>query len=207
MKRLAILLAVFLAASAFGATLVLQPDPDTGKDSMLDSWYPTRNWGASSLLMVNYGRGKKVRGIVEFTGLSAIPANSKVNSAKLELWKQQSNNPNDNFGIYRVTASWQEMLVRWDTQPAHNSTAYAKTLVQGGKWYEWDIKTLVQEWVNRTYPNYGFKLIRDDEGGDYWPLFVSSDFRTSDYRPKLTVDYSPTGVMPTSMGKLKALFQ
>ncbi|UCH78669.1 MAG: DNRLRE domain-containing protein [Candidatus Coatesbacteria bacterium] len=207
MKSLVMLLAVALVGSAFAAEIVLQPDPGTGKDAMLNASSPSTNYGTYTRLMVNYGTGRTVRGIVEFTGISTIPANSTVNSAKLELWKQYTNNPNDQFGIYRVTASWQEMVVTWANQPAHNSTAYVKTLVQGGKWYEWDVKTLVQEWVNRTYPNYGFKLIRDNESGGAWPYFVSSDYATATYRPKLTVNYTPSGVAPTSMGKLKALFQ
>ncbi|MEE8640761.1 MAG: DNRLRE domain-containing protein, partial [bacterium] len=122
MKRLAIFTAVFVAASAFGASLVLQPGPSPGKDSMLYLNSPNNNYGSSSRLMVNYGTGRTVRGIVEFTGLSAIPAKSTINSAKLELWKMYTNNPNDTFGIYRVTATWAEMTVTWTNQPAHNST-------------------------------------------------------------------------------------
>jgi hypothetical protein len=207
MKGLALFLAVVLAAgTAFGASLVLQPGSE-GKDSMLNLNSPTTNYGSSSRLMVNYGTGRTVRGIVEFAGLSAIPSGSTVNSAKLELWKMYTNNPNDNFGIYRVTATWAEMTVNWSNQPAHNSTAYAKTLVQGGKWYEWDVKTLIQEWVSGTYTNYGFILKRDNEAGGAWPYFVSSDYPTGTYRPKLTVDYTPTAIAPASVGKVKALFK
>ncbi|MEE8639674.1 MAG: DNRLRE domain-containing protein, partial [bacterium] len=109
--------------------------------------------------------------------------------------------------IYRVTATWAEMTVTWTNQPAHNSTAYATTLVQGGKWYAWDVKTLIQDWVNATYSNYGFKLIRRNEAGGAWPYFVSSDYPTGTNRPKLTVDYTPTAIAPASVGKVKALFK
>lgn len=206
MKWLGVFLAVALVGSAFGASLVLQPDAGAGKDSMLDRNNPTRNNGTYQYLMVNYGTGRTVRGMVEFTGLSAIPSGSTVNSAKLELWVNYSNRPNDNFGIYRVTGTWTEMAVNWSNQPAHHATAYDKKLVNAGGWFEYDIKTLVQEWVSGTYTNYGFKLIRDNESGGSWPYFVSSDYATASNRPKLTVDYTPTGIAPTSIGKVKALF-
>jgi len=157
--------------------------------------------------MVNYGTGRTVRGLVEFTGLSAIPKNSTVNTAKLELWVNYSNRPNDNFGIYRITASWSETSVNWSTQPAHHATAYDKKLVNTGGWFTYDIKTLVQQWVNETYPNYGFILKRDNESGSSWPYFVSSDYATAGNRPKLTVDYTLTGIAGTSIGKVKALYR
>ncbi|NIT35320.1 MAG: hypothetical protein GTN49_02285, partial [candidate division Zixibacteria bacterium] len=68
MKGLAIFGAVLLAASVFAAELILQPDPAKGKDSMVSVNSPTRNYGTYPYLMVNYGPGKTVRGIVEFTG-------------------------------------------------------------------------------------------------------------------------------------------
>lgn len=207
MKGLAIFLALLLtAATALAVELVLQPGSE-GKDSMLALPYPTTNYGSATRLMINWGTGRTVRGIVEFTGLSAIPANSTINSAKLELWKLYTNNPNDNFGIYRVTAAWQEMTVTWTNQPAHNTTAYTKTRVLGVKWVEWDVKTLVQDWVNATYTNYGFILKRDNEAGGSWPYFVSSDYPTGTNRPKLTVDYTVTAIAPASVGKVKALFK
>ena len=204
---LIIVFAAALAASAASAAvLILQPGAE-GKDARLDTRIPYTNYGTSPFLTVNRNPNWPNRGIVEFTGLSAIPAKSTINSAKLVLWKADGNKPKDNFGIYRVTASWQEMAVTWTNQPAHNSTAYAKTFVLGARWYEWDVKTLVQEWVNRTYPNYGFKLIRDNESGDLWPMFVSSDYRTGTNHPQLLVYYTGIAVAPASLGRVKALFR
>lgn len=205
MRRLVILFALgSLATAAFATVLVLQPGSE-GKDSMVYLRRPTENYGTDTFLMRDYGPGATVRGLVEFTGLSAIPAGSTVNSAKLELWMSYNNRPNDNFGIYRITASWSEATVNWSNQPAHNSTAYVKRVITRGGWHEWDVKTLVQEWVNRTHSNYGFKLIRDNESGRDWPYPVSSDWSTASNRPKLTVDYTLSAVAPASVGKVKAL--
>lgn len=205
MKWLGIFLAVFLVGTAIAAELVLQPGSE-GKDSMLNRYSGGNNYGSSSQLMVNYGTGRAVRGIVEFEGLSAIPKGSTVNSAVIELYSR-ANSPRDYFGIYRVTASWAEMSVTWNNQPAHYATAYAKVLVPTTGTYKWDVKALVAEWVAGTYVNYGFILKRDNEEGGSWPYFCSSDHSTASYRPKITVDYSGTGIRPTSFGKVKALYR
>ncbi len=98
-------------------------------------------------------------------------------------------------------------MVTWSNQPAHFTTAYAKVNVPGPGTYKWDVKKLVDEWVQGTYPNYGFILKRDNEAGSSWPYFCSSDYATAAYRPKITVDYDPVGIAPTSFGKVKAVFR
>jgi hypothetical protein len=205
MKGLAIFLALVLtAATALAVELVLQPGSE-GKDGMLNMNSPTGNYGNYNQLMVNYGTGRTVRGIVEFTGLSAIPTGSTVNTAVIELYSW-ANSPRDNFGIYRITATWAEMTVNWGNQPAHYATAYAKVNVTGSGTYKWDVKTLVAEWVAGTYTNYGFILKRDNEAGGSWPYFCSSDHATYAH-PKITVDYTITAIAPASVGKVKALFK
>ncbi|HUV86128.1 MAG TPA: DNRLRE domain-containing protein [bacterium] len=73
--------------------------------------------------------------------------------------------------------------------------------------YKFNVKTLVQVWVSGTYPDYGFKVIKGTEGPGTYPYVCSSDHATADYRPKLTVDYTPSAIAPTSFGKVKALFK
>lgn len=205
MKGLAIFLALLLtAATALAAELVLQPGSE-GKDAMLSRYHATQNWGTYNQLMVNFGSGRAVRGIVEFEGLKAIAKGSTVNSAVIELYSR-ANSPRDYFGIYRVTAAWQEMVVTWSNQPAHYATAYAKVQVPSSGLYKWDVKTLVAEWVAETHANYGFILKRDNEELSSWPYFCSSDHATATWRPKITVDYTPSGITPMSFGKVKSLY-
>ena len=205
MKALALLTTVLFSASAFGATLVLQPGPAKGEDAMVYKNDPTRNYGTYEYLMYNYGTGRTVRALVEFTGLSAIPRGSRIDSARLQLYNR-ANNPNDYFGIYRLTRSWGESTANWNNQPTYYATSYAKAKVFQIGFVWWDMKKLVQEWVSGTYPNYGFILKRDNEGGGSWPHLASSDYGTANSRPKLIVDYSPTGFAPSSIGSVKALF-
>lgn len=202
MKWLGIFLAVVLVGSAFGATLVLQPDEGSGKDSHIRAGGPSSNYGTYTYITVNWAPSQANRGIVEFD-LSTI-SGATINSAYIDLYSRY-NSPNDYFGIYRCTASWSEMSVTWSNQPAHASTVYAQVNVPSTGTYRFDVKTLVTEWASGTYNNYGFKLIKRTESGTY-PYFVSSAYGTATNRPKITVDYTPSGISPTSMGKVKALF-
>ena len=205
MKVLAIFLTLVLAAGTVSAaSLVLQPGSE-GKDSHIRALGPTSNYGSYTYLTVNWSPNQANRGLVEFTGLSAIAKGSTVNSAKLELYSRY-NSPRDYFDIFRITASWSEMTVNWTNQPAHFATRYATVMVPSSGTYSWDVKTLVNEWVQETHSNYGFKLIKRTESSTY-PYFVSSDYGTATNRPKLTVDYTPTAIAPTSVGKVKALFK
>jgi hypothetical protein len=80
-------------------------------------------------------------------------------------------------------------------------------MVYGIGYYKWDIKKLVQEWVDGTYANYGFMLKRPSGQRTTWPYLCSSDHTTTDWRPKLTVDYDPSAIAPASVGRVKAIFK
>jgi len=203
LKWLSIFAMVLLAGSVFGASLVLQPGAAAGKDSHIRQGGPNENRGTYDQLTVNWSPAEPNRGIVEFD--LAVLNGATINSAYIDLYNRL-NSPNDYFGIYRVAESWEEMTVTWSNQPAHFATAYAEVNVRMVGSFRFDVKTLVRQWANGTYVNYGFKLIKRSETSDY-PFFCSSDYTTSAWRPKITVDYTPTGIAPTSMGKVKALYR
>ena len=197
-----------VAASAFAAELILQPGAD-GKDAMVNIMQPSVNFGNYRYLMVSFGPATEVRGLVEFEGLSAI-SGATVNTAYLDLWIDTANSTDYDFGVYRITEKWEESTVTWQNQPAHVATPYDKIKVSGavGGPYTWNAKNLVQEWLAGTYANYGLILKRVDmQYPTNWPYFCSSDNANASYRPRLTVDYVPPAVSPTSMGKVKTLFR
>ena len=197
-----------VAASAFAAELILQPGAD-GKDAMVNIMQPSVNFGNYRYLMVSFGPATEVRGLVEFEGLSAI-SGATVNTAYLDLWIDTANSTDYDFGVYRITEKWEESTVTWQNQPAHVATPYDKIKVSGaaGGPYAWNAKNLVQEWLAGTYVNYGLILKRVDmQYPTNWPYFCSSDNANASYRPRLTVDYVPPAVSPTSMGKVKTLFR
>jgi hypothetical protein len=208
MRKLITLMAGFSCAAAFGAELVLQPGAD-GKDAMVSIMEPSVNFGNYKYLMVNFGPATEVRGFVEFEGLSEISGGT-VNTAYLDLWIDTVNSTDYDFGIYRVTASWEEAAVTWQNQPAFEATPYATIKVSGapGGPYTWDVKTLVQEWAAGTYADYGLLLKRVNmQYPSNWPYFCSGDNANASYHPRLRVDYTPPAVSPTSLGQVKTLLR
>jgi len=208
MRKLIMLTAALSCAAAFAAELVLQPGAD-GKDAMVNIMEPSVNFGNYKYLMVNFGPATEVRGFAEFEGLSSISGGT-VNTAYLDLWIDTANSTDYDFGIYRVTASWEESSVTWQNQPAFVAEPYATIKVSGapGGPYTWDVKSLVQEWAAGTYTNYGLVLKRVNmQYPSNWPYFCSGDNSNSSYRPRLRVDYTPPAVLPTSLGQVKALLR
>ncbi|MFE9653200.1 DNRLRE domain-containing protein [Micromonospora sp. NPDC006431] len=74
---------------------------------------------------------------------------------------------------------------------------YAKSSV----WNSFPVRSVVQDWVNRTYPNYGFMLKALDEAtkGRGGPIYEASEFAYNNARrdfnlPKLVVTYGRPGV-------------
>jgi hypothetical protein len=56
--------------------------------------------------------------------------------------------------------------------------------------------------------NYGLACCRVDMSNQTpWPYLVSSDYGTENMRPRLTVEYTTVGVAPTSLGRIKSLYQ
>jgi hypothetical protein len=207
-RFLVLVTAAAAAMPAFADTLVLRPGAE-GKDAMINFMEPSTNFGNYAYLMVNFGPATEVRGLVEFSGLSAV-SGATINAASFDLWIDRANSTNYNFGVYRLTESWEEASVTWANQPSHHATAYDTKLISGavGGPYTWDVKTLVQEWANGTHTNCGLMLKRVNMNyPSNWPYFCSSDHSTASYHPRLTVDYVLPAVLPTSMGEIKALFR
>lgn len=97
--------------------------------------------------------------------LSAIPAGSSIDSVELHL-SVVSGEPgegSDAVYINRVTGSWTEGGITWNNKPSSTDLiAFANQ----GKVAEWVFRssdfpalgTLVSNWVNGVYPNYGINL-------------------------------------------------
>jgi len=194
---------VALAATCWGTTLVLQPDEAAGKDSEVDNANPSTNWGTYTYITVNWSGSYTSRGLLEFD-LSSING-ATVNSASLELYNW-ANNPNRVYEIHRITATWSESTVTWNNQPAFDAAVAGSTNVTGSGTFTFTITSLVQSWLNGTYTNYGMVLKAVTEPASPNPYFVSSSYATAASRPKLTVDYTLTGVAPTSLGRVKAIY-
>ena len=187
-------------------TLTLQPDATVGKDVRIDALTPSTNIGTNIdcdaiIDSIGYAR----RGLLCFD-LSSIPLGSTVSSATLTVYRRAISTA-DQINVHRITNGWIETDCSWDSRtqdPARGwssaggeyaATVYASATPTGsevdGDPIAFDVTTLVQEWVDGTYPNSGFLLKKATETGASTGLGIwSSDYGTAAQRPKLVVEYT-----------------
>jgi hypothetical protein len=156
--------------------------------------YPSMNrndedrYRVGTVTQANWG----VRSLLNFD-VSSIPPMSIINSALLELYcynDGSSYTATLEFYSRWITSAWDPSTVTWNTQPSATTTGEAASTPQSGynKWYECSMKDIVQAWVNGTTNN-GVLLIQDPQIAQTNKAF----YKSGDYRPKLTIDYTPVG--------------
>ena len=151
------------------------------------------------------------RTLVNFD-LSGLPAGKAVQSATLTLYSLLSEGYGNNSGVamsvYRVTRSWTETQVSWNSaaagQPWTNGggDAVGSTGVQLSNPYAsstaapnandiavtWDVSTLVSQWYNGTFTNYGLLLVSASPND---LLFRSREYSGGALAPRLDVTFTP----------------
>lgn len=150
------------------------------------------NFGSDGTLDVRPDNGADRRGLIKFD-LSSIPSNATVTSATLYLY-EQGNKAGQTTFIYRVTSNWSENTVTWLTWTLlggdfDNSIAYFAYIPdQNNCMLTMDITSLVQLWVDGTYPNYGLMLYSTGPNGII--SYASKENGTANKHPKLDIVYS-----------------
>lgn len=167
-------------------------------DACVLEGYPAENYGDTEDMWAGYDDylspdGKIARSMVKFN-LAGIPAGATVQSAKLRIYLIGSwEFPGwiDRVTAYRAVGNWTEMGVTWNNKPALG-TSYGYVDVapysDPGGWYELDVTTLVQGWLNGSIPNQGILIRGDETPGDVssWRSFST---REGPFPPQLVVRY------------------
>jgi len=199
------------------ATKLLQPDPAAGKGTKVSYWTTTTNcanYGATETLIVGTYSDAVWRSLLEFD-LRDIPTGSKIDSAKLSLWHPYQISSNLTIDAHRATRSWKEGTgratcthdgatwydadggVEWTNQGGDfdpNVVASVSALSgEASVWHDFDIASVVQQWVDGNAPNLGLLLKLSDEtlasGRDI--TYYSEDLSASPtLRPKLSINYA-----------------
>lgn len=201
----ALLIASFYkgATPSFGAagSVTLQPGSE-GKDTHAREWVPGSAGGSDT--SINAGGGDfeplSARGYLEFD-ISSVPSDATINSAVLYLYYHNWYGPNDvseSIGAHKVTSSWGEGTLTWNSQPSYGSSVASTTVGNSSSygWYSWDITFLVAGWKSGSIANYGVVLKDPIETADTAKVFYSSDFGTASLRPKLEIIYTTDDPVP-----------
>lgn len=178
-----------LPACFFGTPNGLLPSDDT----FIRSDAPSTNYGSDNTFDVRPDNSADRRGLVKFD-LTSIPSNAIITDATLYLY-EKSNKPDQVTSIYRVTSDWTENTVTWQTWNLpggdfDSSLSYFTYFPdQNNCMLSINLTSLVQLWVNGTYPNYGLLLY--STGPNHIISYVTKEDTTASERPKLDVVYTP----------------
>jgi len=177
------------------AIITIQPGIIDGKDSFVNNYYPTDNFGDSHTA-VYVGKTTDLfwiyRSYLQFD-LSSVPPNAVILDADLVLYHHFSSVISSlPIGLYEVTESWEENIITWNNQPASSTEVEDILYILAGLpgyFVSWDIEGLVKGWHDGIITNYGMVLRDTDESSvDGKAAFRSSENMASD-RPRLIIEY------------------
>ncbi|MDQ7029666.1 MAG: DNRLRE domain-containing protein [Ardenticatenia bacterium] len=100
-------------------------------DTYVDNGDPTQNFGNSTTIDVGacWEFTTAQIGLISFN-LSTIPSGAVIHSAELRLYKVPGGSTlAATVQVHRVTASWNEYSVTWNTRPTYDATPVASTSV------------------------------------------------------------------------------
>lgn len=170
-------------------------------DTYVDQDKHGTNFGGGSELKVGFGQGINEPGadrILLAFDLSFIPASSEILNATLEMGQFFGDGLSPvPLPLYSVLDGWSEMSVTWDTQPPVSAApaAGSQSVAASGVVVAWNVKELVQKWVNHQLANNGMS-IRGVEGPPQWRRFFESRHYTT-FCPRLRIEVRPAGPMST----------
>ncbi|MEE8638902.1 MAG: DNRLRE domain-containing protein [bacterium] len=202
---LAILAMITSAAFVNAAEVTLNP----AADAPIWAGAPTRNYGSSTYGYWGYFNGNQ-RTLVKWDCSTVTGA---VSSAQLIFRMMQNNYGTGKMWACKVTATWAENTVTYNTQPTHDDAGASRLLdidwVSGNGPHTVACTTaavaIIQAWVSTPATNYGVLLKKNPESGTVprcYPYMKESAYPGVQLKVVFT-----TAVAPASLGKIKTLFK
>lgn len=185
------------------------------RDTYITGEFPDQNFGPlGSLELSLLSSGPFKNALVGFD-LGEIPSHAIVTEARLMLFSR------DLYGggriplwVYGLRRGWDELRATWRRASAdelwerpgalgandHDGVGLSGSFVGGGQvdYYEWDVRTLVQEWISGARRNDGFLIT--PMGGETAFIkmgFYSREYREFALRPFLSIVYVLPSPTPT----------
>lgn len=188
-------------------TVVLQPDAYDGKDALLHGLVSEsdRNYGTMDFFMASSWTFKSIpgniRSLIEFDIKSNVPSDATIVSATIKLhgWddapydQYHSIRSGSNTGwIKRVTESWAESTVTWNTKPTTSNVGQITIpmISDPNADHEIVVTEMVQDMHQYPETNFGFQMELKTEVHYRSLSFCSSDHENPLKRPKLTIVYT-----------------
>jgi hypothetical protein len=123
--------------------------------------------------------------------LLGVPANATIMTATLEIWAKSFDNGGYSTMIEQVTSAWDKSTIVIDTnEPTISSTNYAMNQTVLGM-CSFNLRSIVQSWVNGTATNYGVMIIPyepSDNSVSNRAIFY--DYDSTQYYPRIEISYA-----------------
>ncbi len=206
--RYFVIISILFSIPAFAETVTLQPGPDIGKDAFVLDDLPNNNYGNNADLRISgLSAGSRYLSYIEFDELDKYIGNGHtVTSAQLSLYLYNGSGTGT-VSLFVVSSAWDEGTINWNNVPSNESPAFLTDAFDpSAGWKTYDVKSVVQDWLDTTKPNYGF-FIRGNTGETFTAKYRSSDFGTETNRPKLVVTSPTMAIESRSLGQIKAVFK
>lgn len=181
------------------------------EDTHMYAYAPHRNYSAEAAIRVGYKQRRA--SIVKFN-LAPIPSEAVIVSATLQLYASGWSGSGSAMSVYYITRTNVISEVTWNvasaTQPwgqpgCEDTETDRRTSPEAGgiinsilRWYEFDLTSVVQGWVNQSLPNSGVLLRGDSAFSSGYINFSSSEAALA-HRPKLVVTYQGPAPIYTPM--------
>lgn len=128
------------------------------------------------------------RTFIKFTNLPQLSMGDMIIDAKLSLLKEPSQSGADGqIDVHKVTNDWNNVGLKWATQPAIDWTIKDYQNYANDNWQYWDITDIAKEWYT-TGSNYGLCVKKNDEGSGH-STYYSSDTSNSIGYPRVYFSY------------------
>ena len=176
----------------------------TTGDSQVKEDKPDTNEGTRTTFEVKDQLTKATRAFAQFD-VSSISSTATVDTAFLRTKIEPGGAPGVSltYEAQRAAASWGELTITWNNQPGVSGAAFtAPTGTTGGVWNEWTVTTDVQEFVDGTTSNYGWRIRDQAEGSDSQEKtkYHSRENGIATNSPQLRVFYSGPAAPSASVG-------
>ena len=138
----------------------------TNVDSQVKEDKPDTNEGTNDRVEVKAQTNKVARVFLQFD-LSSIPSTATIDTALVRTLIETPPNASETYEEQRAAAAWGELTITWNNQPGVSGTAVTtQTGTTGGVWNEWGVGADVQDFVDGTATNNGWRIKAQDEASN-----------------------------------------
>jgi hypothetical protein len=185
-------------------------------DTYIIQGWPDDNCGSESVMLIGYDPPSAWGWLAEralvIWDVGVVPEDATINSAYTQLYLLDTGGLSTcEISTHRVTSDWiwnevpwneRYSGANWSTAGGDYHTTPDATMSVGTNVNNWidmgDITSLVTDWHNGTYTNYGLLYKKTTESGSYNErLFAQYSYEDGSYAPSLYVDYTFTGSITT----------